>query len=80
MHSPDVLTLPLMVQSGEGATGPDADASRIAWAFNESGRRNVWVAEGPGWKARQLTNYPVDDGQELTSISISSSPMSGTRS
>ncbi|HMA20415.1 MAG TPA: prolyl oligopeptidase family serine peptidase, partial [Gemmatimonadaceae bacterium] len=45
--------------------------SRIAWAFNESGRRNVWVAEGPEWKARQLTNYAVDDGQELTSISIS---------
>ena len=30
MHSPERLTLPLMVQSGEGATDPDADASRIA--------------------------------------------------
>jgi dipeptidyl aminopeptidase/acylaminoacyl peptidase len=49
-----------------------SSGSRIAWAFNESGRRNVWVAEGPEWKARQLTNYAVDDGQELTSISISS--------
>ncbi len=48
-----------------------SSGSRIAWAFNERGLRNVWVAEGPEWKARQVTNYRVDDGQELTSISIS---------
>ena len=45
--------------------------ARIAWAFNERGARNVWVAEGPEFKARRLTNYENDDGQELTSISIS---------
>jgi dipeptidyl aminopeptidase/acylaminoacyl peptidase len=45
--------------------------SRIAWAFNERGVRNVWVADGPDFKARRLTNYTVDDGQELTSLSIS---------
>ena len=44
--------------------------SRIAWAFNESGLRNIYVAEGPEWKARRLTNYGSDDGQELTSVSI----------
>src|SRR3984893_795276 len=33
MHSPELLTLPLMVQSGEGATGPDADANRTACAL-----------------------------------------------
>src|SRR5689334_17281160 len=48
-----------------------ATGERIAWAFNERGSRNVWVAEGPDFKARRLTNYEVDDGQELTSISIS---------
>ncbi len=49
-----------------------ADAgSRIAWAFNERGLRNIWVAEGPDFKARRLTNYRADDGQELTSVSIS---------
>ncbi|HEX3250605.1 MAG TPA: prolyl oligopeptidase family serine peptidase [Pyrinomonadaceae bacterium] len=48
-----------------------AMGSRIAWAFNERGSRNVWVAEGPEFKARRLTNYEVDDGQELTSLSIS---------
>ena len=34
MHSPARLTLPLMVQSGDGATGPEADASRIVEAFS----------------------------------------------
>ncbi|OIQ71459.1 hypothetical protein GALL_469230 [mine drainage metagenome] len=34
MHSPARLTLPLMVQSGEGATAPEADASRIACALS----------------------------------------------
>src|SRR6476620_1264641 len=46
--------------------------SRIAWALNEQGLRNVWVAEGPDFKARQLTRYTSDDGQEITSIFISS--------
>ncbi|MBX5479848.1 MAG: S9 family peptidase [Pyrinomonas methylaliphatogenes] len=45
--------------------------ARIAWAFNEQGRRNVWVAEAPDWRARKLTNYETDDGQEISSLSIS---------
>ncbi len=45
--------------------------SRIGWAFNERGRRNIWVAEGPEFRARRLTNYEADDGQELTSVAIS---------
>ena len=48
-----------------------ATGSRIAWAFDERGLRNVWVAEGPDFKARRLTNYNMDDGQELTSLSLS---------
>jgi dipeptidyl aminopeptidase/acylaminoacyl peptidase len=48
-----------------------ATGSRIAWAFNERGLRNVWIAEGPDFKARRLTDYKADDGQELTSLSIS---------
>ena len=48
-----------------------ATGARIAWAFNERGLRNIWVAEGPDFKARQLTNYSADDGQELTSVSVS---------
>jgi dipeptidyl aminopeptidase/acylaminoacyl peptidase len=48
-----------------------ATGSRIAWAFNERGARNVWIAEGPDFKARRLTNYEVDDGQELTTLALS---------
>ena len=48
-----------------------ATGARIAWAFNQRGLRNVWVADGPDFKARQLTNYSMDDGQELTSVSLS---------
>ncbi len=44
--------------------------NRIAYALNEAGQRNIWVAEGPDWKARRATNYRIDDGQELTSLAI----------
>ena len=48
-----------------------ANTARIAWVFNERGVRNVWVAEGPDYTARKLTNYSGDDGQELVSIAVS---------
>ena len=48
-----------------------ATGARLAWALNERGLRNVWVAEGPAFAARQLTRYAADDGQELTSVSLS---------
>lgn len=48
-----------------------ATGSRIAWAFNERGLRNIWVAEGPDFQPHRLTNYNTDDGQELTSVTIS---------
>ncbi|MFN0121157.1 MAG: prolyl oligopeptidase family serine peptidase [Blastocatellia bacterium] len=41
---------------------------RIAWAFDWQGKRNVWMAEGPAWKPKQLTQYNQDDGQELTQL------------
>jgi dipeptidyl aminopeptidase/acylaminoacyl peptidase len=46
--------------------------SRIAWVFDKNGRRNIWIAEGPQFKARQLTKYSEDDGQELTDLGFSS--------
>jgi len=48
-----------------------ASGSRIAWAFNEQGRRNIYVAEGPAFTARPLTRYDRDDGQELSSVTVS---------
>lgn len=45
--------------------------ARVAWAINEQGRRNIYVAEGPDYAARKLTAYGRDDGQELTSVTLS---------
>lgn len=45
--------------------------NKIAWAFDEQGKRNIYVAEAPDFNARKLTNYSQDDGQELTGVSIS---------
>jgi dipeptidyl aminopeptidase/acylaminoacyl peptidase len=50
-----------------------ASAGRIAWTFNEQGRRNIFVAEAPRFEARQLTFYDTDDGQELSSVALSPS-------
>ena len=44
---------------------------RVAWVFDKEGRRNIFVAEGPQFRARQLTRYNADDGQELTDLGFS---------
>ncbi|HTM98245.1 MAG TPA: prolyl oligopeptidase family serine peptidase [Pedobacter sp.] len=48
-----------------------AKGSKIAWAMNEQGKRNIYVAEGPSFKPIKITDYTYDDGQELTSLTIS---------
>jgi dipeptidyl aminopeptidase/acylaminoacyl peptidase len=47
------------------------NGSNIAWAMDEQGKRNIYVSDGPDFKASKLTNFDQDDGQELTSLSIS---------
>jgi dipeptidyl aminopeptidase/acylaminoacyl peptidase len=47
------------------------DAQRVAWVFDLRGERNVWVAEAPGFRARQLTHYRGDDGQPIAALAIS---------
>lgn len=37
----------------------------VAWVFNWEGKRNIWTARGPDYRARPLTQYARDDGQEL---------------
>jgi dipeptidyl aminopeptidase/acylaminoacyl peptidase len=44
---------------------------KLAWVFDDEGKRNVWVAEGPRFVARQLTPYSKDDGQEITGLTFS---------
>ena len=48
-----------------------AAGNKIAMAINVKGRRNIYVADGPNYALRQLTDYHADDGLELTSVSIS---------
>lgn len=45
--------------------------SKIAWAYNDQGKRNVYVAEGPDFKPRKLTSFDEDNGQQITSLAIS---------
>ena len=44
---------------------------KIAWIFNAEGKRNIWVAEAPDFKGRQLTRYTEDDGQEISDLAFS---------
>jgi dipeptidyl aminopeptidase/acylaminoacyl peptidase len=39
---------------------------KLAWVFDHQGKRNVWIAEAPAFKGRQLTRYDKDDGKEIT--------------
>ncbi|HEX2211369.1 MAG TPA: prolyl oligopeptidase family serine peptidase [Longimicrobium sp.] len=61
-----VKSYPFPTELSAAATG-----ARVAWAFNEEGRRNLWVAEGPRFQPRQLTRYTADDGQELSRVELS---------
>ncbi len=54
---------------GALAAAPQADA--IAWVENLDGVRNIWLARGPGFEPRQVTQYTQDDGQELTQLTFS---------
>src|SRR5690606_30694379 len=47
------------------------DGERIAWVVNSRGVRNVWVADGPGFEARQVTAFDADDGREITGLAFS---------
>lgn len=47
------------------------NVNRIAWTSNQEGKRNIWVAEGPNFTARQLTSYQQDDGSALSDLRFS---------
>ncbi|QPH41256.1 S9 family peptidase [Pedobacter endophyticus] len=61
-----VLSYPFPSELVASQTG-----SNIAWAANEKGKRNIYMATAPDYKVTKITNYTDDDGQELTSLSIS---------
>ena len=45
--------------------------ARIAWVFDSKGERNIWVADGPNFTARQVTAYHGDDGQAIGGLQLS---------
>ena len=46
-------------------------ANVVAWAFNDKGADNVWIASAPSYTGRQLTRYTGDNGQHLASLQLS---------
>jgi dipeptidyl aminopeptidase/acylaminoacyl peptidase len=40
----------------------------VAWVFDERGARNIWVATPPDYRARKLTPYNTDDGQDIAEV------------
>jgi dipeptidyl aminopeptidase/acylaminoacyl peptidase len=48
-----------------------AGSSKVAFTVNEKGIRNIYVAEGPAFTVHKLTNYTTDDGQEISSVTVS---------
>ncbi len=48
-----------------------AKGEKIAWAMNEKGLRNIYVAEGPGFSHKKITAFEKDDGQEISSLQYS---------
>jgi dipeptidyl aminopeptidase/acylaminoacyl peptidase len=46
------------------------NAQRVAWVFDARGARNLWVADGPKFAARQVTHYAGDDGEPIAALQI----------
>lgn len=44
---------------------------QLAWTMNEQGKRNIFIAKAPNFEAQKLTEFSLDDGQEITSVSFS---------
>ena len=45
--------------------------NKMAWAMNEKGLRNIYVAEAPDFNPRKVTSFDKDDGQEISSLQFS---------
>lgn len=40
----------------------------VAWVLFEQGKRNIYIAEAPGWQGRKATAFTEDDGQEISQL------------
>jgi dipeptidyl aminopeptidase/acylaminoacyl peptidase len=52
-----------------GAPLASPTGAKVAWLENEQGKRNIFVAAAPSWKAQKITNFTIDDGQEIAALS-----------
>jgi dipeptidyl aminopeptidase/acylaminoacyl peptidase len=62
---------PLTIDQVLGAPFPSgliATDGKAAWVSNLRGVRNIMVAEAPDYRARAITNYTADDGQEIADL------------
>jgi dipeptidyl-peptidase-4 len=48
-----------------------ARTDRVAWVAYDKGRRNVYAAAAPAYTPVKLSNFPDDDGVDLTGVTIS---------
>ena len=72
--------IPLMAQSFTieqviGAPFPTQltaarEGSRIAWVFAQKGAQNVWIADGPEFVPKQVTQYTGDTGEPIASLRL----------
>jgi dipeptidyl aminopeptidase/acylaminoacyl peptidase len=62
----DLTAYPFPSELGAASTG-----NRIVVAINKQGARNLYVAEGPLFSLRKLTDYEDDLGDEITSVRLS---------
>jgi dipeptidyl aminopeptidase/acylaminoacyl peptidase len=60
------LSFPLPATLVQGAGGHS-----IAYVLNKSGVRSIWFAQAPDYSPRMLWTSAKDDGQEITSLTIS---------
>lgn len=56
-----------IAQPVQSTLATSADGRHIAWVINERGKRNIFVKSGNS-AVRQITNYTLDDGQEISSL------------
>jgi dipeptidyl aminopeptidase/acylaminoacyl peptidase len=59
-----VMSAPFPTELVAAPTG-----GKVAWVFDARGVRNIWVAEPPDYRARAITSYAEDDGQEIAELS-----------
>jgi dipeptidyl aminopeptidase/acylaminoacyl peptidase len=55
-----ILSAPFPAELLASRTG-----GKLAWTQNARGVRNIWVAEPPAYRGRQVTRYEKDDGQTV---------------